>query len=142
MTNSSDTRRDGFLTKRRATLLLIGGALAGVVPRAARLDAEPQKTTTTPPVMTAAPGFPDLKRLGPAHQVRAISYGGQTFHVTTRDGQTADFWERNLRFKIDSSAAGPLRGAPIILSAGTMGDRAWVLFGAPDEIRDFIKDQG
>ncbi len=89
-----------------------------------------------------APAFPDLKRLGPAHQVHAISYSDQTFHVTTRDGQTSDFWEQDLRFKIDSSAAGPLPGAPIIVSAGTMGDRAWLFFGAPEEISDFIKDQG
>ena len=92
--------------------------------------------------MTAVPGFPDLKRLGPAHHVRTISYGGQTFRVTTRDGQTSDFWEQDVRFRIDSSAAGPIRGASIILSAGAMGDRAWVFFGAPEEISEFIKDQG
>jgi cytochrome c len=139
MTNSSDTHRGGFLTKRRATLLLIGGALAGLVPRAARSGSEPQTQTTRLPIATADAGFPDLKRVGPARQVRAIGYSDGIFRVTTRDGQTSDFWEQDLRLKIDSSSAGPHRGAPVILSAGTMGDRAWVLFAAPEEISTFIK---
>ena len=139
MTNASDTH--GFLTKRRAMLLLIGGALAGLVPRAARSGAEPQTETTRLPITTADVGFPDLKRVGPAHHVRAISYSDGTFRVTTRDGQTSDFLEQDLRFKVDSSGTGPLRGAPVILSAGTIGDRAWVFFAAPQEIGTFIKHQ-
>ena len=142
MANSSDARQDRPLTKRRTTLLLIAGALVGFLPRPSRSDAVPQKPTTIPPVVTAGSGFPDLKRLGPAHQVRMIGYRDATFRVTTADGQTSEFWEWDLRFKIDSSDAGPLRGVPVIVPTGRTGDRVWVFFAAPDEISNFIKDQG
>lgn len=85
--------------------------------------------------------LPDLKRLGPDHQVEAIRHCRDTYHVATADGETADFWEGNLRFKTDSSDTGPLSGKPIIMPAGMMGDRASVLFAAPGEISVFIKDQ-
>ena len=45
-----------------------------------------------------------------------------------------DFWERNLRFKTDSSDKGPPAGKPVIMSAGMMGDRASVIFAAPEEM--------
>ncbi len=86
-------------------------------------------------------GFQDLKKLGTDHQVRAIRYCRDTYHVTTVDGQTADFWEPNLRFKTDSGDTGPVAGKPVILPAGMMGDRASVFFAAPDEISTFIKHQ-
>lgn len=86
-------------------------------------------------------GFHDLKTLGAAHQVQAIRYCHDTYHVTTADGKTADFWEANLRFKTDSSDTGPVAGKPVILPAGMMGDRASVFFAAPDEISTFIKHQ-
>jgi len=141
MTNSSDARRDGPLTKRRTTLLLAAGALAGIIPGTARPNVEPQNATTTRRNPTAVPGFPNLKRLGPAYQVRMIGHRHQTLRVTTGDGQTTDFRESDLRFKIDSSAAGPLQGAPVIVPSG-MGDRAWVFFATPAEIGRFIRDQG
>jgi len=50
-----------------------------------------------------------------------------------------NFWEANLRFKTDSSDAGPAAGKPVIMRAGMMGDRASVFFAAPDEISAFIK---
>jgi len=34
---------------------------------------------------------------------------------------------------------GPVTGAPALLGAGMMGDRASVIFAAPDEISGFIK---
>lgn len=86
-------------------------------------------------------GFQDLKTLGADRQVEAIRYCRDTYHVTTADGQTADFWEANLRFKTDSSDTGPLAGKPVILPAGMMGDRASVFFAAPDEISTFVKHQ-
>ena len=49
-----------------------------------------------------------------------------------------NFWERNLRFKTDSSEDGPAKGAPAILRAGMMGDRAAVIFASPEEISGFI----
>src|SRR5579863_3908629 len=65
-----------------------------------------------------ARGFQDLKKLGADHRVRAIGYCRSTYHVTTEDGRTADFWEANLRFKTDASDTGPVAGKPVILPAG------------------------
>ena len=61
--------------------------------------------------------------------------------IATADGKTRDFWERNLRFKTDVSADGPQKGAPAIVPAGMMGDRADVIFASPDEISGFIAHQ-
>jgi cytochrome c len=97
------------------------------------------KVGSTGSAAPAARGFQDLKKLGPDHQVQAIRYCRDTYHVTTADGQTADFWEANLRFKTDSSDTGPVAGKPVILPAGMMGDRASVFFAAPNEISTFIK---
>ena len=56
----------------------------------------------------------------------------------TADGKTRDFWERNLRFKTDVSDDGPQSGAPAIVGAGMVGDRADVIFSSPEEITGFI----
>jgi cytochrome c len=61
--------------------------------------------------------------------------------VTTADGNTRAFWERNLRFKTDVSDDGPEKGAPALVGAGMMGDRADVIFAAPEEISGFIAPQ-
>jgi hypothetical protein len=58
-----------------------------------------------------------------------------------RRTETRDFWERNLRFKTDVTADGPQKGAPAIVPAGMMGDRADVIFASPDEISAFITHQ-
>jgi cytochrome c len=86
-------------------------------------------------------GRPDqnLRKLEPAIQVKAITYCHDTYRVTTADGKTRAFWERNLRFKTDASKDGPQNGAPAILPAGMMGDRASVVFAAPDEISKLIE---
>jgi cytochrome c len=85
--------------------------------------------------------FPDLKKLGPEHQVLAIRYCRDTYRVETADGKTEDYWEANLRFKTDSSDLGPLGGKPVIMPAGMMGDRASVFFTAPEEMGAFITHQ-
>jgi len=92
-------------------------------------------------VNAASAGFEDLKKLGPDHQVQAIRYCRDTYHVALADGQTADFWEANLRFKTDSSDTGPIPGKPAIMPSGMQGDRASVFFAAPEEISTFIKHQ-
>jgi hypothetical protein len=66
---------------------------------------------------------------------------GDTYRVTTADGKRRDFWERNLRFKTDVSDEGPQKGAPALVGAGMMGDRADVIFASPDEISGSIADQ-
>jgi cytochrome c len=81
---------------------------------------------------------PNLKKLSPDSRVQNIRYCGDTYRVTTSDGQSRAFWERNLRFKTDSGDDGPEPGAPAILDAGMMGDRASVIFAAPEEIAKFI----
>lgn len=94
---------------------------------------------TGPPV--GVPGDPDLKKLDPENKVVSITYCPDTYRVTTADGQTQAFWERNLRLKTDSSAIGPDTGVPALFGAGMQGDRASVIFSAPEEISAFIKRQ-
>jgi cytochrome c len=82
---------------------------------------------------------PDLKKLDPARQVKAITYCHDSYRVTTANGKTRHFWERNLRFMTDSSKDGPENGAPAIMPAGMLGDRASVIFAAPEEITKMIE---
>lgn len=82
---------------------------------------------------------PSLKQMTPDQQVTAIRYCGDTYSVTTGTGETQQFWERNLRFKTDSTADGPPKGKPALLGAGMMGDRASVIFADPSEISAFIE---
>jgi cytochrome c len=82
---------------------------------------------------------PSLKQATPDQQVVAIRYCGDTYDVTTAAGETQQFWERNLRFKTDSSADGPPKGKPALLGAGMVGDRASVIFADPSEISAFIE---
>jgi cytochrome c len=81
---------------------------------------------------------PNLKKLAPDERVQAIAYCKDTYTVTTVNGQTRKFWERNLRLKTDASADGPERNAPALVRAGMMGDRADVIFAEPSEISAFI----
>ncbi len=114
-------------TRQRADLIaFLKGASAGQLPAAAGGQGggmEGMMGGATSP-------FEDLKKLG-----------SDTYHVMTVDGQSSDFWEANLRFKTDSSDAGPLSGKPVIMPAGMMGDRASVFFAAPEEMSAFIKHQ-
>jgi cytochrome c len=82
---------------------------------------------------------PNLKSLEPNKRVKAITYCRDTYRVTTADGKTRAFWERNLRFRTDSSKDGPEKDAPAIMPAGMMGDRASVIFAAPEEITRMIE---
>jgi len=82
---------------------------------------------------------PKLKSLESNMQVKAITYCHDTYRVTTADGKTRAFWERNLRLKTDSGKDGPHTGAPAIVPAGMMGDRADVIFAAPEEISKMIE---
>ena len=82
---------------------------------------------------------PNLKSLEPGKQVKTITYCHDTYRVTTADGKTRPFWERNLRFMTDSSQDGPANGAPAIMPAGMLGDRVAVIFAAPEEITKMIE---
>jgi cytochrome c len=84
---------------------------------------------------------PNLKNLDPANRIQTISYCRDTYRITTGDGKLHAFWERNLRFKTDSSENGPQKGAPALVGAGMLGDRADAIFAAPEEIGGFIKTE-
>src|SRR5712671_1013562 len=86
-------------------------------------------------------GDPNLKTLDPEDRVQTINYCHDTYRVTTADGKMHAFWERNLRLKTDSSGNGPQKGAPALIGAGMMGDRADIIFAAPEEISGLIKPQ-
>lgn len=81
----------------------------------------------------------DLKKAPPAGQVESIRYCGDAYTVRTADGKESKVWEFNLRFKTDSSNLGPPAGRPVVVGAGMQGDRASVVFAAPEEISPFIK---
>jgi cytochrome c len=85
--------------------------------------------------------FPNLKNLGVERQVRAIRHRDGAFRVETADGRAVEFLETQLRFKVDSSALGPVAGRPVILSTGEVGDHALVFFASTAEIGTFIEDQ-
>ena len=82
---------------------------------------------------------PNLKSLQPSERVTSIAHCRDTYRVTTADGKTRAFWERNLRIKTDTSKDGPESGTPAIVPAGMMGDRADVIFAAPEEISRMIE---
>jgi cytochrome c len=90
-------------------------------------------------MMGSAQQVPNLKKLDPDDRVTAITYCRDTYRVVTAAGETHESWERNPRFKTDSSGEGPAKGAPAIVAAGMMGDRADVIFAAPEEMGAFVK---
>jgi cytochrome c len=84
---------------------------------------------------------PNLKHPDPAVRVQAVTYCKDTYTISTANGQTRKFWERNIRLKTDSSSDGPEKNAPSLVPAGMMGDRADIIFAAPSEISGFIKPE-
>ena len=117
--------------QQRADLLafLKGATQPGRAPRAAQQGG----------MMAGA--APNLKKLDIEDRVQAIRYCGDTYRVTTADGKTRAFWERNLRFKTDGTDEGPEKGTPALVGAGMLGDRADVIFAAPEEISGFVKHE-
>jgi cytochrome c len=133
-----------FLPGNRMTFLGIADAQAradviAYLQNPAELAAGGGAVGEMPGGMMATPEPADLKSIGPEGQVTAIRYCGDTYEVTTAAGETLPFWEFNLRFKTDSSAKGPPKGRPALLQASMMGDRAFVIFAAPEEISAFIR---
>jgi cytochrome c len=84
----------------------------------------------------------DLRRdVGPDNRVTSVRYCGDTYTVDVESGESHQFWEFNLRFKTDSSSRGPERSHPVLIPSGMSGDRAFVIFSAPEEISGFIKSK-
>jgi cytochrome c len=90
-------------------------------------------------MMGMGASVPNLKSASPESTVKEIKYCGDTYTVITGDGKSTLFWERNLRFKTDTSEEGPLRGSPAMVGAGMVGDRASIIFAAPEEFSQFVK---
>jgi cytochrome c len=80
----------------------------------------------------------NLKKLDNGSRVQSVRYCRDTYAVATADGKTRKFYERNLRFKTDSSDDGPTKGAPALVPAGMAGDRADAIFAAPEEFAQFV----
>lgn len=87
------------------------------------------------------PPLPDLKKASPMATVASIRHCGDSYFVTNAKGQTASYWEFNLRFKSDSSPSGPAPGRPVMVGQGMQGDRAQVVFANPQEISRFIQEK-
>ena len=92
--------------------------------------------------MTAPAQLIDLRReVGPNNRITSIRYCGDTYTVGVESGESHPFWEFNLRFKTDSSDKGPEPGHPVLIPASMMGDRAFVIFAAPEEISATIESK-
>ena len=92
--------------------------------------------------MMAPPQLIDLRReIGPNNRITSIRYCDDTYTVDVESGESHPFWEFNLRFKTDSSDKGPEPGFPVLIPASMMGDRAFVIFAAPEEVSGFIQSK-
>jgi len=81
----------------------------------------------------------DLKKVPADHQVEGVNYCKGTYRLKLKDGSTTEFKEFNLRFKTDSGPTGPNPGAPVLIPAGMAGDRAFLVFAEPDEMKTALK---
>jgi hypothetical protein len=133
------------MNRRTILAILTGGATVLYSRAASAGDSDPSSPIPSWPAPRlsgkagrASGAFPDLKFVGADRQVRSIAYSRGAYCVTTADGETVNFLEGALRFKVDSSDLGPRIGTPVILPAGTEGDRFWAFFASPAEISSFI----
>lgn len=82
--------------------------------------------------------MPTLKEQPTERLVKSVRYCDRKYFVTTVAGDVLEFREFDLRFKTDAADHGPRRGTPALLSAGGMGDRAFLIFSDPAEISETI----
>lgn len=87
------------------------------------------------------PNFLDLKTVGNASRVDSITLCRDTYRVKMQNGAHLVYWERNLRFKTDTSKIGPEKGKPVLLLGGMHGDRGSIIFSHPNEMSGFITNQ-
>jgi cytochrome c len=83
-------------------------------------------------------GMPNLRKLDPADRV---SQSNIAVTLKGRDREGAGFLGAQLALQDRLSEEGPGKGAPALVGAGMMGDRADVIFASPDEISGFIAPQ-
>ncbi len=118
-----------------------GMTFAGIGNEQARRDliAFLRAVDSMPVAQRPGPKFPNLKKAKADSIVTAIRHCGDTYFVTTGDGNIEKIWEFNLRFKTDTSDTGPAPGKPVLIGVGMRGDRAAVVFAQPDEISAAIE---
>ena len=83
----------------------------------------------------------DLKSSGPATRVASVTYCRDTYTLKMENGTAIKFWENNLRFKTDGSKQGPPPGKPVLVPGGQQGDRAYLIFAAPQDMSASIKSE-
>ena len=87
-----------------------------------------------PPERPAA----DLKALAGDRQVVSVSYCRGIYMVALKDGSARTFKEYDLAFKTDTGPSGPAKGTPALVPTGRVGDRAFLVFSALDELKDAL----
>jgi hypothetical protein len=134
------------MNRRTILTILTGGATVLYSRFASAGNSDPSSPIPSWPALRlngkagrASGPFPDLKSVGTDRQVRSIAYSRGAYRVTNADRETGYFLESALRFKVDSSDLGPRAGTPVILPAGTDGDRFYVVFASPEEISGLIR---
>jgi cytochrome c len=81
-----------------------------------------------------------LRDLPPRQRVEAVTYCRGTYEVALGDGQVRRFREYDLAFKIDASPHGPEAARPALVPTGRVGDRAFIVFAALDELRTALRE--
>jgi len=81
----------------------------------------------------------DLKDLSSKSQLKGVGYCKGEYHLELKDGSSQRIREFNLRMKTDSGPHGPRPGVPVFLGAGMRGDRAFLIFSSPEEMKAFVK---
>jgi cytochrome c len=120
-----------------------GMTFAGIGNEQARRDliAYLRAVDSIPVAQRPGPKLPNLKTAKADSIVTAIRHCGDTYFVTTGDGNIEKLWEFNLRFKTDTGDLGPAPGKPVLLGVGMRGDRAAVVFFSPSEFATFIQQR-
>lgn len=80
----------------------------------------------------------DLRSVPSQQRVEALSYCAGTFRLRFKDGSRREFSEIDLRLKIDSGPLGSRPGLPVLVPAGSVGDRANLVFSSPEELKTML----
>ncbi len=87
------------------------------------------------------PAPPVLADVPPTFKVTSIRHCGDSYFVTTADGRSVPYWEKNVRLKIDSAETGPPPNTTVILGSGMQGDRVSVIFSSVDHLVQQVKEK-
>jgi cytochrome c len=84
---------------------------------------------------------PNLSLVENNQRIKDIHHCRDAYYVTTADGAQFPFWETNVRMKTDSSARGPKKGEPVLLSSGMTGDRVSIVFSSLADLKAAIAER-